>query len=223
MVFICISRFKETKVKGYLWDWRNCNLNNVVDDNRSLGDSLSYSNLAQVTSSAGSADFLFTKAIVADINYNPYFPQSLIQDELGANVSAIDYYFPRLLYLIPVTSSNSITNETITKQMEYYGLNTTLEENSGEMGNLWIDYANYTRSNEIFEGPIPNGDCILTTFAAKLMNVTAGAVVTVQYLNNYQQLTVEQVVDSDMRFSAIESTLIITELPWAQNFSKSLE
>ena len=82
----------------------------------------------------------------------------------------------------------------------------------------WIDYANYTRSNEIFEGPIPNGHCILTTFAAKLMNVTAGAVVTVQYLNNYQQLTVEQVVDSDMRFSAIESTLIITELPWAQNF-----
>lgn len=186
----------------------------------SLNDSISFSYLDQATAQSGSADIIFSRQLQADINFDLFFDQNLIESKLQGKIDEIDYYFPRILMLAELTHLDPDTNKNIQKRIIFYGINSTLEQNSNKMGDLYLCDANRNPTKEIFKGPIPNGHCILTRTAAKLFNVKVGDNITLRYLNDNPSLVVDAIVQQNLRFSSVENTLIITELSWAQSFLK---
>lgn len=179
-----------------------------------LIDSLSYSYLDVATSQAGSADIDITTNISPNLNFNLFMDEKTIENTL--HVSEIDYYFPRILMLV---DAEPFGNTEMKTRIMFYGINTTLEQNSGTLGNLYL-CDNYTlvETNQIFKGPIPNGHCIILQGTAKVLNVTAGDWLLLSYAGNTENFTIDAVCVQNERFSAVETNLIITELPQAQKF-----
>jgi ABC-type antimicrobial peptide transport system permease subunit len=70
----------------------------------------------------------------------------------------------------------------------------------------------------LFQGPIFDGSCIVTKSAARLFNLQVGHEITVKVAKGEEKLTVEYIVQPEFRFTRYESSLIIVELPWMQNF-----
>ncbi len=186
-----------------------------------LADSLSYSYLDQATYEAGSSDIVFQKISAQDFNFDPYFNQDIVEERLKGSIEEIDYYFPRLNTYVSISNNDSLTNKIIKKIIFGYGINTTLEQNSNKLGNLWlcdkID-GNYVRTDQLYKGPIKDQNCILTKNAAKLFNVDIGDVILVKHGISEESVRIEAIIDQDLRFTRVESTLIIFELPWFQMF-----
>ena len=185
----------------------------------SLSDSMSYSYLDQATSQVGSADIMFSKVLEGDMNFDPYFDQDLIENKLAGKIDAIDYFFPRILMFSQVSHADAtLEYEIITKQLIFYGINTSLEQDSGTMGDLWICDEEYNPTDKVYKGPLADGHCIVTRGTAKIFHLQVGDNVTMNFASNEEILIVDAIVDQDKRFSMIENTLVITELPWAQEF-----
>ena len=148
-----------------------------------LADSLSYSYLDQATNESGSSDIVFQKLSAQDFNYDPYFDQDIVEERLRDKIPEIDQYYPRLNTFISISHFDTVLNKTIKKQIIGYGINSTLEQNSGEMGNLWLcdDTSDYAITESSFIGPIKDGSCILTRGAAKLFNLKLGVEILVKY------------------------------------------
>ena len=178
-----------------------------------LIDSLSFSYLDIATNQAGSADLIISKNISPDLGFDMYMDQNYIENSL--KIDEIDYYFPRIL--MTVSAESVWTTES--KLFIFYGINTTLEQNSGKMGDLYlVNNITFEETNEIFQGPIPDGYCILLKNTAKILNVTIGDWVLLKYTDRIVNLTVYAICVQKLRFSSVENTLIIVELPQAQNF-----
>ncbi|MHA1339835.1 MAG: ABC transporter permease [Promethearchaeota archaeon] len=178
-----------------------------------LIDSLSFSYLDAATNQAGSADIMFSKNITPDTSLDLYMDQDYIENTL--NIEEIDYYFPRILMTVQVESEWSEDP----KLLLFYGINTTLEQNSGKMGDLYlVNNITFEETDQIFQGPIPEGYCILLRNTAKILNVTAGDWVLLTYTDRVVNLTVYAVCTQHLRFSIAETTLVIVELPQAQEF-----
>ncbi len=190
----------------------------------SLADSMSFSYLDQATAQVGSSDIVFTKVIEADVSFDPYFDEDLVENRLEGEIEEIEEYFPRILSLVQTDYYSSSYNKTIRKQILFYGLNSTLEQNNGKMGNLFLsEYKmvdgeyQWEPTSEVYKGPIPDGHCIVTDGFARLYNITQiGEEITVTYSSNEQTLIIDAIVEQDKRFTAVENTLVITELPQAQ-------
>ncbi|UYP47871.1 hypothetical protein NEF87_004156 [Candidatus Lokiarchaeum ossiferum] len=189
-----------------------------------LADSLSYSYLDQATNESGSSDIVFQKLSAQDFNFDPYFDQNIVEDRLRGKIEGIETYYPRLNTFISISHFDNEINKTIKKQIIGYGINSTLEQDSGAMGNLWLcdDNAEYDRIDELFKGPIKDGSCILTRGAARLFNLKVGDVIDIKYASYEASLSIQAIVDQDLRFSRIESTLIIFELHWLQQFMNQI-
>lgn len=183
-----------------------------------VNDSLSASYLDQATTQVGSADIVFTKSISSDLTFDPFFDESIIQDRLVEQVPDIDYFFPRLFMLIQAQRIDPKSGQLNSSQVMYYGLDTALEAKSEKLGTLWILNENMQRTNEKYEGTIENGHCIILKGMALFLNKTAGDNVTVQYLSQTRNLTIDYVVEQETRFTIAESSLIITSLAYAQEF-----
>ena len=188
-----------------------------------LADSLAFSYLDQATIESGSSDIQFSKiSSQTDLNFDPYFPEDIIEEKLK-NIDSIDYFYPRIMYITAASFPDpTLDNLVVTKKLFTYGINTALEQNSGKMGNLWIceDNDGYERSEEIFQGPIHTGNVILTKGAAKLFHIHAGDYITIQYTSDKKEYLVEAVVDQDLRFPRTTSSLVIFELQDAQQLFK---
>ncbi|WP_457557636.1 ABC transporter permease [Candidatus Harpocratesius sp.] len=184
-----------------------------------LSDSLSFSYLDQATSESGSADISITKITTQDFNYNPYFDESIISEKLEGSVPEIDSFFPRIWNIMRVEKYDEIINLNVRKSIIAYGINSTLEQDSGEMGNLWLcdNDPDYTRTEKAFTGPIREGFCILTRGAARLYHAHEGNEITVKFGSTEKSFIIQAVVEQELRFSRIESTLIIFELQVAQD------
>ncbi|TFH26858.1 MAG: FtsX-like permease family protein, partial [Promethearchaeota archaeon] len=183
-----------------------------------LSDSLSFSYLDQATNESGSADITIAKITTQDLNYNPYFNEKIIQEHLEGKIENIEYYYPRLWSLFSVEKYDEVLKINVKRQIIGYGINTTLEQESGEMGNLWIcqNTLDYERTDEVFDGPIRDGYVVLTRGAAKLYHAYVGDEITVSFGSQEFSLIVQAVVEQEYRFSRLESTVVIFELPNAQ-------
>lgn len=178
-----------------------------------LIDSLSFSYLDLATSQAGSADIMFTRNVQFEGNLDFYMNQTYLEDTL--DVDEIDYFYPRILMLVDVQGQYS---EDKSRQI-FYGINSTLEQNSGRMGDLLLcDPVTLEETDEVYQGPIPDGKCIILKTTAKSMNLTVGDWLILTYTENEINLTVDAICTQNLRFTAIETSLIITELPVAQEF-----
>ncbi|QEE15902.1 ABC transporter permease [Promethearchaeum syntrophicum] len=188
-----------------------------------LADSLAFSYLDQATIESGSSDIQFSKiSSQTDLNFDPYFPENIIEERLK-NIDEIDNFYPRIMYITAASFPDpTLDNLTVTKNLFTYGIKTTLEQNSGKMGNLWIckDNEEYERSEEIFQGPIQSGNVVLTRGAAKLFHIRMGDYITIQFASSKQQYYVQTIVDQDLRFPRTQSSIILFELPDAQHIFK---
>ncbi len=183
-----------------------------------LSDSLSFSYLDQATNESGSADITIDKISAQDLNYDPYFDETIIQEQLEGKIENIEHFYPRLFSLFSVEKYDEVLKLDIKRQIIGYGINTTLEQESGEMGNLWIcqNTLEYERTDEIFKGPIREGYVILTRGAANLYHAYEGDEITVKYGSEEHIFIVQAIVEHEHRFSRLESTVIIFELKHAQ-------
>ena len=183
-----------------------------------LNDSLSASYLDQATQEVGSADIIFTKTLSADITFDPFFDQSIIPEKLVPQVPEIDYFFPRLFMLIQAQRIDPKSGQLNFSQVMFYGLNSTLEANSNKLGYLWLLDENMQRTGEKFVGPIPYGRCILLKGMAMFLNKTVGDNITIRYINREEVVIIDAIVEQEIRFTIAESSLIISDLKYAQDF-----
>ncbi len=183
-----------------------------------LNDSLSASYLDITTTEVGSADLVISKTLELDMNLDFFFDESIIDDKLQDEIDEIDYYFPRLLFLIRSTRVNPATELTEDAQFLFYGLKNNLESESGKMGRLWILDEDFQRTGELFTQDINPGECVLLRATARSMNVSVGDTIPISYLNKDMNLTVQAIVEQDLRFTVVETGLILTDLAFAQDF-----
>lgn len=178
-----------------------------------LIDSLSFSYLDMATSQSGSADIMFTRNINLENGLDLYMDQDYIESTL--NIEEIDYFYPRITMLVDVRSDWTLKSS----RLMLNGLNSTREQNSNRMGDLFIcNPLTLETTEEVYQGPIPEDSCIILKNTAKLLNVTVGDWIELTYVNKVKNFTVVAICDQSLRFSIIETTIIITELPVAQNF-----
>mgnify|MGYP006303992251 CR=1 FL=1 len=102
----------------------------------SLNDSLAYSYIDQATYEVGSADISIGKQASQDLNFNAFFDENL-QEDL-ANITTLKNLYPRIQTLFSVLYSPENVDYSIKKLLISYGLNSTKEQKSSEMGDLKI-------------------------------------------------------------------------------------
>ncbi|MHA1727690.1 MAG: ABC transporter permease [Promethearchaeota archaeon] len=180
-----------------------------------LIDSLNYNYMDVATAEAGSADIQISKTISVDLTFNPYFDLNIIEENLEIN-NQIDFLFPRIMELIDVEPLGNSEEKT---KIIFYGIDTVLEQNSNRLGNLILcDHKTLEETNQYFQGPIQEGNCIILENTAKILNVTVGDVLTISHARYTKNLTITAICIQDLRFSMAETNLVITELSQAQSF-----
>ncbi len=134
-----------------------------------VNDTMSYNYIDSVTNTTGSADIMITKIPQTDITYDPYFDESLIQNELF-DVSGVDEFFPRIMSLVKTSSDNTDSNGSL----QMYGLNFIQEATNGNIGDLKIVDSDGIETGEIYNGEPNNGECVILWNVAELLNVSIG-------------------------------------------------
>lgn len=192
----------------------------------SLSDSLAYSYIDQAVYEVGSADITIGKQTSQDLNFNAFFDESILESELQ-NLESVGNYYPRIQTFFSVSYQNPENDFPLNKLLISYGINTSHEQNLGEMGDLKIVSASekdkdgnreYTTTENIFQGPIKENHCLITKSAARIFNLQQGDTLNLAVAGNEADLIIEYVVDPVLRFARYESSLIIVELSWMQAF-----
>ncbi|MBN2157173.1 MAG: ABC transporter permease [Candidatus Lokiarchaeota archaeon] len=179
-----------------------------------LIDSLSYSFLDVATAQSGSSDLIITKSISPDLTFNPYMNHSYI--ESTADIEEIDNYYPRILNFIDMETKQTIDDPT---RVMFYAINSTLEQESGKMGDLILcDPITLEETGEIYDNPIPEGRVIILKNTAKIYSLSVGDWMILTYTRYSINVTVDAVCVQKLKFSAVESNLVIMELEQAQSF-----
>ncbi len=179
-----------------------------------LIDSLSYSFLDVATAQSGSSDLTITKSVSPDLSFDPYMNHTFI--ETAANIDEIDHYYPRILNFIDMETQQTIGDPN---RVMFYGLNITLEQNSGKMGDLVLcDPITLAETEEIYEGPIPSGRVIILKNTAKIHSLSVGDWMVLTYTQYSVNVTIDAICVQKLRFNAAESNLVIMDLGHAQSF-----
>ncbi len=179
-----------------------------------LIDSLSYSFLDIATAQSGSSDLTITKSISPDLTFDPYLNHTYI--ETTADIDEIDNYYPRILNFIDMETAQTDGDPT---RVMFYGINTSLEDSSGKMGSLVLcDPITLDETEEIYEGPIPEGRVIILKNTAKIHSLSVGDWMVLTYTQYSVNVTIDAICVHKLKFSAAESNLVIMELMQAQTF-----
>ncbi|MHA1542797.1 MAG: ABC transporter permease [Candidatus Hodarchaeales archaeon] len=178
-------------------------------------DTLNFNYLDTATIQAGSSDIQISKTISMDLSFEPFFDQNYIESKLQ-NEEEIDYLFPRIMQFVDVEPLGKSEEKS---RIIFYGIDSELEQNSGRLGDLKIcDPETLEDTDELYSGPIPAGYAIILKNTAKILNVSVGDYLTLTYTRHTVNLTVEAICTQDLRFSVVETNLIIAELEQAQIF-----
>ncbi|MHA1111619.1 MAG: FtsX-like permease family protein [Promethearchaeota archaeon] len=177
-------------------------------------DSLSYSFLDVATATSGSADLSISKSVSPDLSFNPYLNHSYI--EMNADIDEIDHYYPRILNFIDMETEQTIGDPT---RVMFYGLNVTLEQDSGKMGDLVLcDPITLEETTEVYQGPVPTGRVIILKNTAKIYSLSVGDWMVLTYTQYTVNVTVDAIVVQKLRFNSVESNLVIMDLGHTQSF-----
>jgi ABC-type antimicrobial peptide transport system permease subunit len=179
-----------------------------------LNDSLAFSSIDLATNQAGSADIMFTSAMVLDVNFDPFFDEDIL-DPYKANLTQIANYYPRLLLPVEIYNPDypDLTGNTL-----FYGVNITAENQNEDLGRLYYVDAEGNKGEE-FVGSIGSGHCVVLYNTAKKYNLTIGSSIHCTYTRYEQDFIVDAVLIQELRFSYVETNLILTDLVTAQQYS----
>jgi len=178
-----------------------------------INDTMSFNYMQLITGSTGNADIMITRSTRTDFTYDPFFDESLIENNL-TNIEGVEELFPRIMMLTRVSSNN--TNQNFT--LELYGIDFYKEANNGHLGNLNLVDENGIETGEIYTEEPLEGECVILWKAAELLNVSIGDIVILDYQQYSLDLKVIEICKQDLKFSEFENALIITNLQQAQLF-----
>ncbi|MBY9002619.1 MAG: FtsX-like permease family protein [Candidatus Lokiarchaeota archaeon] len=178
-----------------------------------VNDTMSYNYIDSVTNTTGSADIMITKIPQTDITYDPYFEESLIQNELY-DISGVDEFFPRIMSIVKTFSTNSNSNGSL----QLYGIDFIQEATNGKMGDLKIVDDNGIETGEIYNEEPDDGECVILWNVAELLNVSIGDFIHLEYQQYTLDLEVIMVCEQDLKFFQFETSLILVNLDQAQDF-----
>jgi ABC-type antimicrobial peptide transport system permease subunit len=177
-----------------------------------VNDTLSYNYMEIVTSTTGNADILISKRIQTDLNYNPFFNESIIDTSLN-NIEGVEELFPRMMMLIRAESENAESNYTI----QLYGIDFIKEATNGQMGDLMMVNSEGKETGEIYSDEPSIGECVLLWNSAQLLNVSIGDLIQVDYLGDSAELEVIAICRQELKFTDLENSLILVNIEQAQS------
>ncbi|MHA1507161.1 MAG: ABC transporter permease [Promethearchaeota archaeon] len=178
-----------------------------------INDSMSYNYMGIITSTTGSSDILISRAVNTDLTFDPFFDESIIENELS-NIEGVDELFPRIMMLVKVSSDNTDSNGSL----QVYGIDFLKEANNGEMGNLNIVDQNGTETGRNYLAEPNMGECVILWKVAELLNVSIGDLIHMNYQQYSLDVEVVAICNQDLKFTELERALIIINLEQAQSF-----
>ncbi|MHA1233632.1 MAG: FtsX-like permease family protein [Promethearchaeota archaeon] len=178
-----------------------------------INDSMSYNYMGIITSTTGSSDILISRAVNTDLTFDPFFDESIIENELS-NIEGVDELFPRIMMLVKVSSDNTDSNGSL----QVYGIDFLKEANNGEMGNLNIVDQNGTETGRNYLTEPNMGECVILWKVAELLNVSIGDLIHMNYQQYSLDVEVVAICNQDLKFTELERALIIINLEQAQSF-----
>ena len=132
-----------------------------------INDSMSYNYMGIITSTTGSSDIIISKAVKTDLTFDPFFDETLIDNELS-NIEGVDELFPRFMMLVKVSSDNTDSNGSL----QVYGIDFLKEASNGQMGNLNLVDQNGTDTGRLYVDEPNMGECVILWKVAELLNVS---------------------------------------------------
>ena len=178
-----------------------------------INDSMSYNYMGIITSTTGSSDILISKAVNTDLTFDPFFDESLIDNELS-NIEGVDELFPRIMMLVKVSSDNTDSNGSL----QVYGIDFLKEASNGEMGYLNLVDQNGTLTGNNYVAEPNMGECVILWKVAELLNVSIGDLIHMNYQQYSLDVEVVAICEQDLKFTELENALIIINLEQAQSF-----
>ncbi|MFX0029400.1 MAG: ABC transporter permease, partial [Candidatus Hermodarchaeota archaeon] len=176
-----------------------------------LNDTVNYNYLLYVTSTTGEADILVTKTIKTDLTFNPFFDESIIENDLN-DIEGVEDLFPRIMMLVK-TSSDYIN---VSGSLQLYGLDFEKEVASKNIGDLIITNDNGEETGNIYKDKPNMGECVILWNVAEILNVTRGDDIYVEYQNENIILNVVEICVQNLKFMQFENALILVNLQQAQ-------
>ncbi|MFX1425681.1 MAG: ABC transporter permease [Promethearchaeota archaeon] len=176
-----------------------------------LNDTVNYNYLLYVTSTTGEADILVTKTIKTDLTFNPFFDESIIENDLN-DIEGVEDLFPRIMMLVK-TSSDFIN---VSGSLQLYGLDFEKEVASKNIGDLIITNDNGEETGNIYKDKPNMGECVILWNVAEILNVTRGDDIYVEYQNENIILNVVEICVQNLKFMQFENALILVNLQQAQ-------
>ncbi len=177
-----------------------------------VNDTMSYNYMDLVTSTTGNADIMISKRIQTDLNYNPFFNDSIIETTLD-DIEGVEELFPRIMMLVRAYSDKISSNYTL----ELYGIDFIAEANNGHIGNLNLVDTEGNEIDDIYDREPDIGECVILWNTAQLLNVSLGDYVQVNYLGDSVELEIIAICRQELKFTELENTLIIVNLEQAQS------
>jgi len=178
-----------------------------------INDSMSYNYMGIITSTTGSSDILISKAVNTDLTFDPFFDETLIDNEL-TNIEGVDELFPRIMMLVKVSSDNTDANGSL----QVYGIDFLKEVSNGQMGDLNLVDQNGTETGSSYIGKPNMGECVILWKVAELLNVSIGDTIHMNYQQYTLDVEVVAICNQDLKFTELENALVIINLEQAQSF-----
>ena len=178
-----------------------------------FNDTMSYNYIRLVTLTTGEADIVITKTVETDLNFDPFFDENIIDEDLE-DIKGVEEWFPRIMILAKASS------EYIDKNMslEVYGMDFEAEAENGNIGDLVVIDDDGNETDEIIESKLGFGECILLEKAAELLDVDEGDTIHMEYLDYKLDVVVSEICVQDLKFMHFETALVLLNLEEVQSF-----
>ena len=178
-----------------------------------VNDTINYNYIQLVTNTTGSADIMISRTIKTDLTFDTFFDEDILNNELS-NITGVEEFFPRIMNLV-VTSSDK-TNAS--GSLELYGIDFKAEAENGKMGDLKLVSDNGTVTDRKYTGEPRNGECVILWNVVRLLNITRGDIIHLNYQQYSLNVTVVEICEPYLKFMEFEKALIIINLNQAQKF-----
>jgi len=178
-----------------------------------FNDTMSYNYIRLVTLTTGEADIVITKTVETDLNFDPFFDENIIDNDLE-DIKGVEEFFPRIMVLAKVSSEYVDENVSL----EVYGLDFEAEADNGNLGDLIVVDDDGNETDEIIESKPGFGECILLEKAAELLDVDEGDTIHMEYLDYTLDVVVSEICVQDLKFMHFETALVLLNLEEVQTF-----
>ncbi|MBD3193635.1 MAG: FtsX-like permease family protein [Candidatus Lokiarchaeota archaeon] len=178
-----------------------------------INNTISYNYIEVATNSAGSSDIIISRTIQADLTYDPYFDEQILDNTLK-DIKGVEKFFPRITMLVETSSDTS----NITSNIQMYGIDFIGEHQNTNMGELRIVDENGVETGAIYSDEPRSGECVILQNVAEIFNLSRGDTIYLSYQQYNLNLEVVEICVQHQKFTEFENTLVLLNIDEAQTF-----